>query len=246
MFDYDIIFVGSENNVVAHTTSDILNSVRIENWEMNRPPDMERIPEIQRSMRWQTYADGIVYLSVNSTGDGYICYDGIHRLTAIRNLKEKKDVIIDLILTYSEEKIISKFRQLNRCQPVPHLYTKSERNLQLKETIEGVVKELRSKYPGHFSASATPNIPNENRDLFINKLTELEERTDKINAVSNVEHWIKYLNDLNDFTKAKLGIFAPKLTPSQLSKCELSKWYLFAVKNWHIVVVDRYERDVSC
>lgn len=241
MLKYNIIFVGSENNVVAHTTSEALKSVRIDNWEMNRPPDMERIPYIQLSMRWQSYADGIVYLSINKTGDGYICYDGIHRLTAVKKLKEPKDIIIDLMLTYSESKIVEKFKQINECRPVPNLYTKSERDLKQREAIEGVVKELRTKHSGHFSGSSAPNIPNENRDALIDKLTGLMERTDKITAVSKVEHWIKYLNDLNDFARENLGILAPKLKPAQLSKCDLSKWYLFAVKNWHIVVVDRYE-----
>jgi len=245
MLKYNIIFVGSENNVVAHTTSDALKSVKIDNWEMNRPPDMSRIPEIQTTMKFQSHADGIIYLSVNSTNTGYICYDGIHRLSAIRQLKETKDVVIDLMLTYSEEKIIAKFRQINRCLPVPSLYTRAERDLQRRENIEGVVKELRSKYPGHFSASSTPNIPNENRDALIDKLTDLMERTDKVTAVSKVEHWIKYLNDLNDFARANLGVLAPKLKPAQLSKCDLSKWYLFAVKNWHIVVVDRYELHMN-
>lgn len=245
MLKYNIIFVGSENNVVAHTTSEALKSVKIDNWEMNRPPDMERIPHIQSSMRWQSYADGIVYLSINKTGDGYICYDGIHRLTAVKKLKEQKDVIIDLILTYSEEKIITRFRQLNSCQPVPDIYTKSERDLQKKKTIEEVVKAVRSKCPGHFSGSANPNIPNENRDAFINKLTDLEERTDQLTSISKIEHWIKYLNDLNDFARENLGVLAPKLKQSQLTKCDTSKWYLFAVKNWHIVVVDRYEFHIA-
>ncbi len=244
MLKYNIIFVGSENNVVAHTTSDALKSVKIDNWEMNRPPDMSRIPEIQTTMKFQSHADGIIYLSVNSTNTGYICYDGIHRISAIRQLKETKDVVIDLMLTYSEEKIIAKFRQINRCLPVPSLYTRAERSLHLRETVESVVKAIQTKYPGHFSASASPNIPNENRDGFMNKLSsEVLERTDKLTAVSKVEDWLKYLNDLNDFARDNIGILAPKLKHTQLSKCELSKWYLFAVKNWQIVVIDRFEMN---
>jgi len=239
---YDIIFECSENNVVAHTTSDDLNEVVIKNWEMNRPPDMARVPEIQLAMKHQSYTDGIVYLSVNRTGDGYICYDGIHRLTALKNAKNK-NVVIDLILSYSDDQIISKFMRVNRCVPVPSLYTKAERELHLRETLETVVRTIQSTYSSRFSAAAMPNIPNENRDSFMNKLSnEVMERTNKVTASSNPEDWLKYLNDLNNYARDNINILAPKLTPSQAVKCNISKWYLFAVKNWQNVVIDRFER----
>lgn len=246
MLSYDIIFTCSENNVVAHTTSVSLNSVGVKNWDMNRPPDMSRIPEIQSSMKHQSYADGIIYLSVNKTGDGYICYDGIHRLTALKTSRENKDVVIDLLLSYSEEQIISKFMRVNRCVPVPSLYTAAERNLHLRETLELVVKTIQSTYPQRFSPAITPNIPNENRDAFMEKLTkDVLERTVKVTSVSKAEDWIKYLTALNDFVRNNLNAIAPKLTPSQASKCHVSKWYLFAVKNWQIAVIDRFEM-ISC
>lgn len=244
MLSYDIIFTCSDavNNVVAHTTSDALNSATIKNWDMNRPPDMSRIPEIQSSMKHQSYADGIIYLSVNKTGDGYICYDGIHRLTALKSSRETKNVVIDLKLSYSEEQIISKFMRVNRCVPVPSLYTAAERNLHLRETLEQVVKTIQSTYPQRFSSAITPNIPNENRDAFMEKLSkDVLERTDKVSTVSKTEDWIKYLNALNEFIRDNLGVLAPKLTPAQATKCHVSKWYLFAVKNWQIAVIDRFE-----
>ena len=242
MLTYDIIFTCSENNVVAHTTSDALNSAVVKNWDMNRPPDMSRIPEIQSSMKHQSYADGIIYLSINKTGDGYICYDGIHRLTALKSLRENKDVVIDLLLSYSEDQIISKFMRVNRCVPVPSLYTAAERNFHLRETLEQVVKTIQSAHPQRFSQSATPNIPNENRDAFMEKLSkDVLEITDKVTAASKVEDWIKYLNDLNQFVSANIMVLSPKITHSQMNKCLLSKWYLFAVKNWQTVVIEKFE-----
>ena len=244
-FDHDIIFKCSENNVVIHTTSDALNSATIKNWEMNRPPDMSRVPDIQASLKYQSYVDGIIYLSINKSGDGYICYDGIHRLTAIKSLRESKNVVVDLMLSYSEDQIISKFMRVNRCVPVPSLYTQAERNLHLRETLEKVVKTIQNTYPQRFSSATTPNIPNENRDIFMNKLTtDVLERTDKVSASSKTEDWLKYLNDLNDFARENIDILAPKLTPAQATKCHVSKWYLFAVKNWQVTVIDRYEMSV--
>lgn len=242
LLTYDIIFECSENNVVAHTTSDALNMVSIDNWDMNRPPDMARIPEIQSALKHQSYVDGIIYLSVNKTGDRYICYDGIHRLTALKNVRNK-NIVIDLILSYSEDQIIAKFMRVNRCVPVPSLYTKAERELHLRETLETVVKTIQTTYPTRFSAASMPNIPNENRDSFMNKLSnEVMERTNKVTASSKPEDWLKYLNDLNDFTRDNIGILSPKLTPAQVTKCNQSKWYLFAVKNWQIAAIDRFER----
>jgi hypothetical protein len=147
--------------------------------------------------------------------------------------------------TYSEDLIISKFMRVNRCVPVPSLYTQAERNLHLRETLETVVKTIQTTYPQRFSSAITPNIPNENRDIFMNKLTsDVLERTGKVSAISKSEDWLKYLNQLNEFARDNLGILAPKLTPAQVSKCHLSKWYLFAVKNWQISVIDRFEMRV--
>jgi len=242
MFDYDIIFECSENNVVAHTTSYELNKVSIENWEMNRPPYMPRIPEIQSSIKNQSYVDGIIYLSMNKTGDGYICYDGIHRLTALKTLRADKDVVIDLLLSYSEDQIVSKFWRVNKCQPVPTLYTTEQGNIKMREVIEKVVHFIQSTHPRLFSPSITPNIPNENRDVFMNKLTnDILERTNKVNKESTYEDWIKYLHSLNEFVRDNIIDLAPKLTASQGIKCNNSKWYLFAVKNWQITVIDRFE-----
>lgn len=67
------------------------------------------------------------------------------------------------------------------------------------------------------------------------------ERTDKVTAVSKAEDWINYLNGLNEFVRDNLSVLAPKLTPAQATKCHESKWYLFAVKNWQITVIDRFE-----
>ena len=242
MLSYNVIFKCSENNVVAHTTSSQLASVTIKNWDMNRPPDMSRIPEIQMSMNNQSYADGIIYISVNKIGDGYICYDGIHRLTALKSSRENKDVIVDLLLSYSEDQIISKFMRVNRCVPVPSLYTAAERNFHLRETLEKVVKTIQSTYPQRFSSSVAPNIPNENRDSFMEKLSiDVLERTNKVTAVSKSEDWIKYLNDLNHFVSENIMSLSPKLTPSQMNKCLVSKWYLFSVKNWQTVVIEKFE-----
>lgn len=246
MFTHDIIFKCSENNVVVRTTSNALNTVSIKNWEMNRPPDASRIPDIQYALNNQSYLDGIIYLSVNKKCDGYICYDGIHRLTALNATRENKNVIVDLLMSYSEDQIISKFIRVNRCVPVPSLYTEAERDLHLRKTLEIVVKTIQSKHPERFSAAVNPNIPNENRDVFMEKLSnEVLERTSKVTALSKPDEWIKYLETLNTFVSDNLISLAPKLTPAQASKCHLSKWYLFAVKNWQVVVVDMKEREMS-
>jgi hypothetical protein len=75
-------------------------------------------------------------------------------------------------------------------------------------------------------------------------MTEIE-RTSKVTALSKPDEWIKYLETLDAFVSDNLISLAPKLTPAQASKCHLSKWYLFAVKNWQVVVVDMKEREMS-
>jgi hypothetical protein len=77
----------------------------------------------------------------------------------------------------------------------------------------------------------------------MNKLTnDILERTSKVNKESTYEDWIKYLHLLNDFVRDNLIELAPKLTAAQVVKCNNCKWYLFAVKNWQITVIDRFDR----
>jgi hypothetical protein len=101
----------NENTYIYGITYQYLKEIQIENWIYNRPPDYTRIPEIIKQLEKQNYVDGFIYL-VKYGENKYYCYDGIHRLEALRYLYERNNkinhkIIIHLINNYDEQEIKS-------------------------------------------------------------------------------------------------------------------------------------------
>jgi hypothetical protein len=62
----------------------------VKNWEYNRPPDMARCPDIARYIyNSRKPVDTMVYLSFTNIKEVFEVIDGIHRLTALKIIKEE-------------------------------------------------------------------------------------------------------------------------------------------------------------
>lgn len=205
-----------------------LSQYTIVNWQLNRPPDPTRIPEIIHQLKKQDYVDGTIYLTNHN--DTMVCYDGIHRIMALRKLSQTEHInhklFIHYLPEYNEEKIRQKFETLNKCIPVPEIYTTAHQQLQEKQHIEDIVSHLMCTYPKIFKPSLRPNIPHENRDRLTDKIhlimkdgsydfSDMIQWLDKFNA-----HMIEQLNNI-------------KLTKKQMNKCMETECYLFIRKDWH-------------
>lgn len=234
------------------TTWNRLQNIHIKNWEYNRPADMVRIPEIAKQLKKQNYIDGFIYLvKSNETYHSrpvFYCYDGIHRIEALHYLSNSNNdtcststnttsqtreldykMVVHVYYEYDEMEIKRKFETLNKCIPVPEIYTKAEKELNMKNTIQEIVHYFYQKYTRHFSSNRRPNLPNENRDMFMEKITEFfHEHSELLMFHSN--KLIELIEQFNSIMREKCRII--KMTQKQRDKCEKNDCFLFIRKNW--------------
>jgi len=209
-----------------------LSRFSIKNWHLNRPHDNTRLPEIIHQLKEQDYVDGIVYIAKKE--DTYVCYDGIHRIEALKLLRHDIDCTIDHKIIvhytpiYNERAIKQRFESLNKCVPVPEIYTSAHKELDVKNTIEIIIKYLTEKYPSMFKASRRPNIPHENRDLCTDKIHTIIKEL----SLESVSH-DKIIDLIEQFNfQMRERISSLKLTVKQMHKCGDTNCYLFIRKDW--------------
>lgn len=231
------------------TTWKRLQNIQIKNWEYNRPADMVRIPDIAKQLKKQNYLDGFIYLvkapkterentktiSTHQNKNVYYCYDGIHRIEALRYLSNDTTVnndhkiVVHVYYDYDEMEIKRKFETLNKCIPVPEIYTKAEQELNMKKRIDEIVNHFYKKYIKHFSSNRRANIPNENRDIFIEKMTEFFQEHNELLSFHSSK-LIEMIEQFNLIMKEKARVV--KMTRKQYEKCCKNNCFLFIRKNW--------------
>lgn len=228
--------------------SELLDCHNICNWEKNRPPDMARCKEIaQYIYTKQKDMDTMIYVSYNNREKKFEILDGIHRYTALKIIKEHNSKPLDLICpgefgsgnnaTWLYDQYIlvniyfnldlgekmSIFENLNKCQPVPELYSKNNDHAK-KEICETIYNEWKRKYPKHFSTSANPNLGNTNQTKFLSLLDALYEKY----SVDDAD----YLNTLLNEANARLSLNIPlEASVSMRLKSKESGCFLFLLKN---------------
>jgi hypothetical protein len=222
----------------------------VKNWEYNRPPDMGRCPDIARYIYTSKKPiDTMVYLSFNNITEVFEVLDGIHRITALKILKEENSKPLDLLEPHdfgsgndaswlynqyllvnirfnaSIGELIEAFKNLNKSQAVPELYIR-DHNKEKKEIIEAIANEWAVKYKKHFSSSANPITGHTNRNKFVDLLDKLydkhkirESSSDKLRQRLHTAN-LMIMNSIP--TKASIDIRV---------KCRETGCYLFLYKN---------------
>jgi len=235
MIEGKILHQNNDGSVLIGVYSNKLLEHNIQNWEFNRPPDMIRIPEIAEQLKKQNNVDGFIYLFKKD--DKIYCYDGIHRMEALKMLKnedKKYAVIVHYYLEYNEQKIKTKFSTLNKCVPVPELYTSAHKELYKRELIENVVKYVSTKYSNMFKASHNPRIPHENRDNFTDKIQKV------IEYIKNKDY-NQIVTLIEDFNLRMRELKKIKLSQKQLDKCVENNCFIFTIKNWDTQLIKYYK-----
>lgn len=254
----ELLFSYNENHGIYKIKIKDLLVDMITNWEYNRPPDMERCSDIARYIyNSKKPIDTMIYLSFNNMKEIFEVLDGIHRITALKMIKDENSKPIELVSLgdFGSEndaywlyeqylvvnirfnatlgELIEVFKNLNKSQTVSELYI-CDHSRQQKDIIEGIINEWYFKYKKHFSSSANPVTGNTNRTKFSNLLLHLYEKH-KIRH-SNSDKLRKLLEEANIRLSEEAKITNSTIISSKISidiraKCRESGCYLFLLKN---------------
>ena len=219
------------------------------NWEYNRPADMIRCNEIAKYITTKKpELDWIFYIIYRKTTNKYHIIDGIHRYNALKIIKTENEKPVDyitpsvlceprikewlynknVILSIREDTTIGEeidlFQSLNKSNPVPELYMVND-NQKKREIIERVANEWQTNYKTHFTANRKPNIPNTNRELFIEMLDYVYEKYNITEDNSNI--LLDKLTNMNNHIMNNIPI---KKSSKTIEKCKETGCYLFLLK----------------
>jgi hypothetical protein len=221
-----------DGSMILRITWEKLSNYNLINWRLNRPVDKTRLNEIIYQMRLHKLVDGIIYI-VKTGENRYECFDGIHRIEALKRMSKKYDcknygILIHYYPEYNEQQIRNRFETLNKCVPVPDVYTSTTRELEKERAVRSVAVELQKRYTKCFSASSRPRVPNENRDNLMNKISDI---LDIIN-IYDINIIINMFEQFHDIMRIDVINGIHKITRNQLNKCSRYNCYLFAKKDW--------------
>lgn len=252
-----VLSYGENHGIYKIQIGDLLVGSSVKNWSYNRPPDMARCPDIARYIYSSRKSiDTMLYLSFNNLKDIFEVLDGIHRLTALKIIKEHNSKPLDLLtcgdfgsnndanwlynkyllvnirFNSSLGELIEVFQNLNKSQVVPDLYIK-DTNKEKRDIIDAIANEWYVKYKRHFSSSANPHIGNTNRNRFVELLDKIYDKH-KIDETSANKLRLLLENANNKMRENISG----NISVDTRLKCRESECYLFLYKN------DRLEKFI--
>jgi hypothetical protein len=226
---------------------------KLENWKYNRPPDTIRSSEIAESIyNKKQEIDWLIYIVCETDDknkkDILQIIDGIHRFHSLQIIKRENNKSLDLLTPtlfgsnnnaewlYEKYIIISLrvnmttgqsmdlFTQLNNSNPVPELYL-VDTDHQKRTTIEFNANDWITKFSTHFTSSKNPNIPNMNRDRFIEILDFVYTKY-KLNASTSYVLTEK-LYELNTLLKKN---HPKKISDNAIEKCIKTGCFIFLLR----------------
>lgn len=198
-------------------TADTFSQLPIKPWKFNRPPDVDRITEINRHMNETKRMDGILYLAC--VDNEIICYESNHRREALRGLDGMHPLLVDIIWDATDEMVKEEFLRLNKAVSVPELYIAEEADVVITG-IKDAVDKFCENYASHKVGSNRPQRPNFNRDTVIDEFY----RVMKENRIG-IDEFVIRLQRLN---AEMAGRDKTKLAQKVIDKCEKSGLWLFA------------------
>jgi len=243
----ELIYRYSSNHVLMKCAIADLFTTNIKKWKYNRPPDITRCREIAQFVHSRRPTiDWMFYAIYENSNDTIYLLDGLHRFTALKIIHDEnkkpldfltpgefsgdishilsQHVIISIRIDVTDGEAIDLFQQINKSNPVPELYLQNA-DQDKKTVIEDVAAKWMTNYRGHFSTNPRPNVPNTNRDRFIEFLDSMYQ---KMELTRETGH--KLNNELYKLNEHMLKNPPAKLSAKTLEKCQQSGCYLFIVK----------------
>ena len=234
----ELIYRYSPNHVLMKCAVADLFNTNIQKWKYNRPPDITRCREIAQFVHSRRPTiDWMFYAIYENSTDAIYLLDGLHRFTALKIIHDEnrelpgdishilsQHVIISIRIDVTDGEAIDIFQQINKSNPVPELYLQNA-DQDKKTVIEEIAAKWMTNYRGHFSTNPRPNVPNTNRDRFIEFLDSMYQKMELTK-----ETGYKLNNELYKLNEHMLKNPPPKLSAKTLEKCQQSGCYLFIVK----------------
>ena len=236
----------SENHYVSKCTIRDILKANIVNWEYNRPPDVSRCTEIAAHIYTRRpNLDWILYMTYDIPTNTFYVIDGIHRYTSLTIIATEnskpldfltpnifggnrdadwlydKYILICIRANLTKGETVDWFQTLNKSNPVPELYIANTSEIK-RQIIEQTAQDWMAQFKTHFSGSQKPNIPNTNRDRFIDLLDSLYEKY----RVSTITAFTEKVNEANHFLREHPP---KKVSTSAVEKCRQTGCYLFIV-----------------
>ncbi len=246
--------------VILITVEDLLK-LNSQNWKYNRPPDEIRIEEIKKYIvRKDTNILQPFYIHYDTNTQTYEILDGIHRYTALKELRvsnmefepqqiiNRKMVFVHLFIDLTEGALIDIFQDLNKTVPVPNLYIACSPisvDADEKEAVGDITKDWQRKYKSHFSHSPNCNIPNINRDTFMNLLSNLYNKY-RVRNKARLEEILELANNsIREYVESGVHSRAipNKFSDKQKDKCRETGCYIFLYKEDMINYFIQSNRD---
>lgn len=198
--------------------------------------------------------DTIIYLHYNSVDNRYEILDGLHRYSACKHIYDNNSrsspdyitgddyghgrsalwfynapIIISLHIDKTPGELHVIFENLNKAVPVSEIYIPSATNIATgtdlrKQKVMETAVEWQRQYPKHFSASNMFQIPNMNRDRFMDILAEIYD------IIAGELDLNCVLCTANAYFHESYGQGRIKLSESVSKKCYESGCWLFIYK----------------
>lgn len=221
---FDKVYRVGKVETIYRCLAGTLGLLNIENWEHNRPPDMERVREIAEEISSRKCLDGIIYLAEDDGGGRYVCYDGNHRRIALElsGLTEIP-ILVSIMRGADKNTIVRKFCSLNKANPVPELYMSSKSADGERETLEEIVEIISARFKKFLSSSRSPRSPNFNRDRLIDQLY----RYFHSKPIPPIPTILEALERLNEKYEQGIHIDLSRYSDKVLTKCRSGRCFLF-------------------
>lgn len=234
----------SDNHYISKCTiADLLNA-NVVNWEHNRPPDRIRCAEIaQHIYERRPILDWMLYMTYDRITHTFYVVDGIHRFTALQIINKENHkphdyitpnlfggngdanwlyeayILICIRTNPTKGETIDWFQTLNKSHPVPDLYIVNTTE-EKRKIIEEIAQEWTHNFKQHFTPSQKPNIPNINRDRFIDMLDGIYDK----HHITSVQYLNELLYEMNNKIRENIP---PKTSQNAIDKCKQSGCFLF-------------------
>lgn len=237
----NIITQYKENHLLGSCLIDDIIKFRWSRWKYNRSPDMVRVAEIIEYIERGNSIDWLLYFIYSSNSKDKMAslfvYDGLHRMTAIteyiKQFEKQQDVrcplrnciiLISIRINPTDGEILDAFESINKSVP---MYVMPYWDIKRKEIIEKVVEKWQNKYTRHFKPTLRTNIPNINRDAFIDIVSKLYDHYDINEDGKKLE---RVLNRINNYMKDINVLPNNTYSEKALDKCKGTGCYIFLVK----------------